>query len=117
MNTFEKKEPVQEKDSKYGVYLTFSADDFSYYYDNYKIIPSTKAWVLVATDNDISSWVSGEEILEYFFQDYSYENPKYLIINNETYEDLNNLQLFSKLKDEFELIECYQETCLYNKLS
>ncbi len=117
LNTFEKKEPVQEKDNKYGVYLTFSADDFSYYYDNYKIIPSTKAWVLVATDNDISSWVSGEEILEYFFQDYSYENPKYLIINNETYEDLNNLQLFSKLKDEFELIECYQETCLYNKLS
>jgi len=117
LNTFEKKELVQEKDNKYGVYLTFSANDFSYYYDNYKIIPSTRAWVLVATDNDISSWVSSEEILEYFFKDYTNENPKYLIINNETYEDLNNLQLFSKLKDEFELIECYQETCLYIKSS
>ena len=52
----------------------------------------------VATDNDISSWVSSEEILDYF-QDYTDENPKYLIINNETYKDLNNLQLFSKHKD------------------
>jgi hypothetical protein len=107
----------EEKDYEYGIYLTFTADDYKYYFDNYKIIPSTKAWVLVATDNDIRNWVSSRKILEYFFQDYNEENPKYLIVNNETYKDLNNLQLFSKLKKEYKLIECHQETCLYDKLN
>ena len=113
VNEVEKVKINEEKEYQFGVYLTFTADDYRYYFDNYKIIPSTKAWVLVATDNDMRNWLGSEEMLKYFFQDYTEENPKYLIINNKTYEDLNNLQLFSKLKKEFELTECHQETCLY----
>lgn len=113
VNEVEKVKINVEKEYQFGVYLTFTADDYRYYFDNYKIIPSTKAWVLVAMDNDMRNWLSSEEMLKYFFQDYTEENPKYLIINNKTYEDLNNLQLFSKLKKEFELTECHQETCLY----
>jgi hypothetical protein len=103
---------------EYGIYVTYSPKVFINYFENYSILPSGSGWQIVWHRSNFINYeffFSDKYFYDDLFNDYALENPKYAIIEEAEISRLRNSHILNFINENFYLISCEENVCLYEK--